>query len=728
MSKCTKCRICNGDNLTDVINLGEQYNTSRFPKYKEFCTSKTKIILCICEDCYLLQLRYYEDQSELYEHEYGYRSGISNTMKAHLKSYNEEILSKVELKDDDIIIDIGSNDSTMLQYYPNYKYRRIGIDPTGKQFKEYYINGVELLPTYFTYENVINKYGNIKCKIVSSISMFYDLPDPVQFAKDIYKILDDDGIWTCEQSYLLTMLEKNSIDTICHEHLEYYSLYQIKTIADMADLKIIDISFNECNGGSFRIYFAKRSSNKYIENKTLINSILDDEERSNLRCKETYIDFMKGCDNEINKLKDFINLVNKNGKSVYIYGASTKGNCLLQYANLGEDDIKYAVERNLNKVGKMTSTGIPIISEEEMRKDPPEFLLVLPWHFRDEIIKRESNFLNNGGQFIFPLPNFEIYSSKKKLLITGCDGFMGSYIKESSLFNCDLYGIGHNNNKYEKGIVKAYFDMNDTSILERFLFIIKPDIIVHLASLSSSSYAFYNPIETLYTNGMLVAHLCDIIHRNGWKVTLFNAASSDMYKGHENYIVSEDDTHKYHIHPYSIAKIMGSSIVDFYRKTYNYNFSNGIIFTTESKSKNNNFLLKKISNHIKNWKAGEKIPLEIGNMDSYRNIIHVLDVISAIHVIINQNVGDTYLICNNNITQIKNLVEEMYKLGDIELIKKDNKYIEKNSNLDVLVLNNKFIGIDIKPTFINGDPLKLKKLGWIPKITVNDILNEYINC
>ena len=723
--ECVKCRICRGKILTDVINLGEQYNTSRFPKYRDFCMSKSKIVLTLCDNCYLLQLKYSENQSELYEHEYGYRSGISNTMKQHLKEYNDEILLKVELNNGDTIVDIGSNDSTMLQYYSS-RYRRIGVDPTGKQFKDYYINGVELLPTYFTLVNFVNNYRDIRCKIVSSISMFYDLPDPVQFAKDIYSILDDDGIWTCEQSYLLSMIEKNSIDTICHEHLEYYSLYQIKMIADLANFKIIDIKFNECNGGSFRIYFAKRLSKKYVESTELINSILKNEEIHKLRSKDTYIKFMENCDREIAKLKNFIDIVNKNGKNVYIYGASTKGNCLLQYANITEKDIKYAVERNLNKVGKMTSTGIPIISEEDMRKAPPEFLLVLPWHFRDEIIKRESTFLNNGGQFIFPLPNFEIYSSKKRLLITGCDGFIGSYIKGCELFKYDLYGIGHNNSKYESGILKSYFDMNNTEHLESFLSIIKPDIIIHLASLSSSSYAFYNPIETLYTNGMLVAHLCDIIHRSGWNTILFNAASSDMYKGHNSYIISENDTHKYHDHPYSIAKIMGSSMVDFYRKTYNCNFSNGIIFTTESKDKSSNFLLKKISNHIKNWKSGDKDPLEIGNINSYRNIIHVSDVVSAIHVIINQNKGDTYLICGDDFKKIKSYVEKMYELSGIELINKENKYIEKNSGLDVLILNDKFIGIDMKPTSINGESLKLKRLGWKQQIPTDDILKEYI--
>jgi len=721
------CRICKNDKLVNVINLGEQYITSRFPVYKDFSFPKSKIVLCICEQCYLLQLRFFEKQSELYEHEYGYRSGISNTMKTHLKMYNDEILSKVVLNTNDVIVDIGSNDSTMLQNYSN-EYRRIGVDPTGKQFKDYYINGVELLPTYFTYDNFTNEFGNIKCKIVSSISMFYDLPDPVQFAKDIYNILDDDGIWTCEQSYLLTMLKNNSIDTICHEHLEYYSLHQIKTIADMSGFKIIDVKFNDCNGGSFRIYFAKQSSEFHCENTLLINEILNEEKKHELLSKETYINFVENCNKEINKLKKFIKLCHKNGKSVYIYGASTKGNCLLQYANIDESDCPYAVERNLNKVGKMTCTGIPIISEETMRLNPPDFLLVLPWHFRDEIISRETEFLKNGGQFIFPFPKFEIYSSKKKVLITGCDGFIGNNIKNNKEFEqYNLYGLGHNNKYYEKCIFKDYFTINDLTQLEYYLSIVRPDIIIHLASISSSAYAFYNPIETLYTNGIIVAHLCDIIHKNKWNITLFNASSSDMYKGHVDYMISENDTHKYHLHPYSIAKILGDSVVEFYKTTYNHNFSNGIIFSTESSQKSEKFLLKKVSKHIKEWKNGIKTPLEIGNISSYRNIIHVSDVVSAISVIIQQTKGDSYLICNEQIDTVQSYVEQMYELSNLTLIKKDNKYIEKETNTDVLIINNTFSGIDVTPTKIHGNPIKLKNLGWIPKVSIHDILNEYIS-
>jgi GDP-mannose 4,6-dehydratase len=661
----------------------------------------------------------------LYEYEYGYRSGISNTMREHLKHYQEEILTMVDLKEGDVVVDIGSNDSTMLQYYSD-KTKRIGVDPTGLQFKEYY-KDVQLIPTYFTYDNFTQVYGNTKCKIVSSISMFYDLPDPVQFAKDIHSILDDNGIWTCEQSYLLYMLKTNSIDTICHEHLEYYSLHQIKEIADRANFNIIDVKFNSCNGGSFRIYFAKKESTLYQENTEWINKILQEEKDYGVLEDDIYERFLAGCDAEVKKLRDFIDTVNKNGKKTYIYGASTKGNCLLQYANIGENDIKYAVERNPKKIGKMTNTGIEIISEETMRENPPEYLLVLPWHFRDEIVKREKDFLEKGGQFIFPFPHFEIVGVKPKALITGCDGMIAHYVKDI-FTDYNLYGIGHSVPKYESNVnvTKFYFDMNDNDTLEHTLSIVKPDTIIHLASISSSEYAFKNPIETFNSNGLLTAKLCDIIHRNEWKTKLFNASSSEIYKGHKQYTIQEDDTHLFHLHPYSIGKTLGHMAVEFYRETYGLPFSNGIIFTTESPLKKPVFLLNKVAKHIKEWNQGNKVPLHLGNLDSYRNILHAVDVANAIHAIVSQDKADTYLICNDESHKVLDLVLKLYSLANIDLEQKENRLIEKDTGLEVVVIEEKQLGFDSTPTNITGESKKLKGLGWQPILTIDDILREIL--
>ena len=390
-----ECRICRSTDLTDCINLGEQYITSRWPDYGDFSTPKTSIVLCLCGSCGLLQLRGTTPSSELYEHQYGYRSGISNTMRTHLKSYQEEILSKVAVSPGDMVVDIGSNDSTMLQMYSS-ELIRVGIDPTGSQFHRFY-REVELIADYFTKATFQSAYGLAKPKIVSSIAMFYDLPDPVQFAKDIYDILHDDGIWTCEQSYLPSMLETNSVDTICHEHLEYYGITQVHEIAKRAGFTIVDISLNSSNGGSFRVYFKKSGT----EAPSLATYL---EKEKNLKNIATYTEFMVRVDAQVAKLRSIVSDAKAAGKECWIYGASTKGNCLLQYAGFKESDLPFAVERNLDKIGKMTSIGSKIISEDEMRNNPPAYLLVLPWHFRTEIIERESAYISSGGTLLFPLP------------------------------------------------------------------------------------------------------------------------------------------------------------------------------------------------------------------------------------------------------------------------------------------------------------------------------------
>lgn len=720
-----ECRICKTTNVTDVIDIGLQTITSRFPTYGDFSTPKIPIVLCMCQTCGLIQLRQTTHPSQLYETEYGYRSGITNTMREHLRKYQEEILGVAQLTPGDVVIDIGSNDSTMLQYYsPNI--RRIGVDPTGKQFQSYY-GDVELLADYFTYENVVSRFGNIKCKIISSISMLYDLPDPVQFATDIYSLLDDDGIWTCEQSYLFSMIRTNSIDTICHEHLEYYALHQIKEISDRSGFKIIDVKFNDCNGGSFRIYFSKRESSRYTENTDVINRILQNERENGIMNPETYKRFIRECGYEVSKLNSFIRTIAADGKQAYIYGASTKGNCLLQYADLGESQIQYAVERNPDKIGKMTSTGIRIIGEEDMRKSPPEYLLVLPWHFKREIIERERGFLENGGQLIFPFPHFEIVGSSPKLLITGCDGMIAHYIKRQ-FTEYNVYGVSRSSATPEKRITKFTFDMSDETQLEECVSIVRPDIIIHLASISSSIKSLDNPIETIRCNGMLIALLCRIIHTRGWNTRLFNASSSEIFKGHVDYVVKDDDTNYFHCHPYSIAKIMGHSIVDFYRNTHGLPFSNGILFTCESPLKSPCFLLNKVAEHIRAWKSGNKRILQLGNLDSYRSILHATDVAEAIRVILSQNVGGgNYVICHEDSHKMYDLVVQMYSLSNMELYKTANRLYEKGSDLPVIQINDAPTASDAVVSNIRGEPYKLKQYGWTPTYTINDVLKDILS-
>lgn len=730
------CRICKGSNLEDVIDLGEQNNTSKFPMYKRFDQyEKSKVVLCICKECELLQLRYSESQDSLYRNEcgYGYESGISNTMRNHLRSYNKEIQSKVCVTAGDVVLDIGSNDCTMLSFYPEGVVR-VGVDPTGHQFEQNYQHlGARLVADYFSKEKLIDLQG--KCKVVSSISMFYDLPDPVQFAKDVYDMLSVDGIWTCEQSYLPTMLRKKSFDTICHEHLEYYGLSQVKRIADEAQLKIIDVLFNDANGGSFRVYFVRNDSTLRSQETELIESILRQEADMRLGEAQTYIDFMAHCDEQMKKLRYFLQIVKDTGLETYVYGASTKGNCLLQYAGIDEELCGLAVERNMKKVGKMTCTGIRITSEAEMRRRPPAFLLVLPWHFKEEIIEREKEFLDNGGQFIFPLPNMEVVGTRKKLLITGCDGMIGGYVQRHmhNEGRYNMYGIGRSKGLYSciepsLPLLKGCLDMNDTTSLEYFLSCVKPDVIVHLAGISSSKRALEHEKQTIYTNGLATVNLCDIIHRRGWKdLILFNASSSEIFKGDGEVMLSDELGFEFPnfnlTNPYAIAKTLGHSTIEYYRRMYGYNWSNGILFTTESKHKCGDFLLKKLSTHIQSRRL-----IETGPLDSYRNMIHASDVARAIYTIVEQPFGDTYIVSNisNELYMMRDIVKQMYMLAGytIEDRKTDKSLVDAQTG--EVLLRESGQGTDMYPTKVNGNPCKLLQLGWKPMYALSHILREYV--
>jgi len=674
----------------------------------------------MCNSCQLVQLKDSAPPSEMYEQFYGYRSGINQTMQLHLQLFNKTVQQIVSLKSGDSVLDIGSNDCTFLRNYPE-DVKKYGCDPTGPQFGEFYKNtNTTLVPTYFTKSAIHSSLGtDIRFKSITSISMFYDLPDPVQFAKDIFDILEDDGIWALEQSYVGTMLERNSLDTICHEHLEYYGVKQIKEIMDRSGFKIIDISLNECNGGSFRIFVAKKSS-IYNECIDLIAYFLKQEEISEIHKVSRYQKFMSDCTEEVEKLVKFIEISKEDGKRTYLYGASTKGNCLLQFAKIDSNTVKYAVERNPLKVGRTTSTGIEIISEETMRENQPAYLLVLPWHFRDEIIKRESLFLENGGQLIFPFPKFEIYSSKPKTIITGINGQIGTHVEEILAFTDSIYGITLNNINKQTQSTRIYFDMRDTTYLEYIIKLIKPNRIVHLTSISNTEECENNPVKTLDTNGRLIVSICDILYKNRIECKLFNASSSELYKGHIEYDVKEDDNNMKPTTTYALCKMVGHRIVDNYRTKYGLPFSNGVIFMTESKLRKEPFLFKKVADHAKQYK-NNKIALSLANLDSWRNINHAKDVASAIKIILDQPIGDTYLICSSNYGKMEDFVIDLYKRFNIILKREENALINIDDNSVVVSLTN---NLRNSVTKITGSSTKLKNLGWNPQYDTQSILDD----
>jgi hypothetical protein len=286
--------------------------------------------------------------------------------------------------------------------------RRLGIDPTGRKFASYYTDGIELIPDFFSKELFAAKFPGQRAKIVTSIAMFYDLESPARFVQDIAAILAPDGIWHFEQSYMPAMLRTNAYDTICHEHLEYYSLAPVLRLLAGCGLKIIDVQMNATNGGSFAVTAAHQAS-AHLENKTVISWLLSQEERMGLKTPRPFRHFEERVFEHRQNLLDLIRSLRADGKKIVGYGASTKGNVLLQFCGLTIQDIPCIAEVNPEKYGCYTpGTHIPIVSEAEARAQKPDYFLVLPWHFKDGIIAREQEYLLSGGKIIFPLPEIEI--------------------------------------------------------------------------------------------------------------------------------------------------------------------------------------------------------------------------------------------------------------------------------------------------------------------------------
>lgn len=404
----TKCRICGNDNLVTVMSLGEQALTGVFPKSKTEKITKgpVDLVQCIGENnCGLVQLKQSYDLSEMYGMNYGYRSGLNSSMVKHLHSKIENILASGILEPDDLIIDIGSNDGTTLRAYPSNKYRLVGIDPTGIKFSSYYPPEIQLIVDFFS-AGVVNKaLPGQKAKVITSFSMFYDLEDPVAFAKEIEGVLDEDGVWIFEQSYLPSMLRTNSFDTICHEHLEFYSLKQINWIVREAGLKVLDVEFNEVNGGSFSITAAK-STSKRESNTDWLNKIIDDENALGLNTTDAFDAFKERVKEQRRALMNFLTDCKTSGKRVCGLGASTKGNVLLQYYGIDENLLPVIGEVNEDKFGSFTpGTLIPLAPERDVLESHPDYLLVLPWHFREFFMALPSM---KGRKLVFPLPYFEI--------------------------------------------------------------------------------------------------------------------------------------------------------------------------------------------------------------------------------------------------------------------------------------------------------------------------------
>lgn len=732
--KC--CRICGNTDLIEIVNLGVHTLCGRFPAKNEPAPISAPLVLVKCNDigdkknkcCGLVQLRDTVNSDELYFHNYGYRSGLNNSMISHLSSLVGEICNRISIQQNDVILDIGSNDCTLLKAYsydPSVV-TFVGIDPIGKQFKQFYPEYISLINEFFTYDNYRMNFGDRHAKIITSIAMFYDLPSPIKFMQDIKKTLHRDGIWITEQSYIVSMMKTHSFDTICHEHLEYYSFKQFEWMANVVGLRIIDVTMNDCNGGSFRLTLTHKD-NSYVANEININKIREYEEQYKLDTVVPYERFNDDCIKFKETTTFMLNTYVENNKKIYLYGASTKGNTLLQYLNVDKKIIVAAADRNTEKFGRRTPrTDIPIISETEMRNAKPDVLLVLPWHFKKEFITRESEYIANGGIMIFPLPQLEIIS-KKRALIIGYTGQIGQYLANELLEkNYLVYGVSRgikinsNNN-----VIHITADVTDSNKMKLIIETILPDEIYNLASPTTIVETIENPISAYQTNIMALTNLCEITRKINPTIKIFNAGSSEMYRENvmsENTLITYDEMTQAnpYITPYSISKASAYQIIKYYREILGLPYCTGILCNVISPKLDRKYFVQKIIYHVK---YSPYDLLTVGNIDIGKDFIHAHDAAKAIMIIMTSS--NDCVVSSASSEQLKRIIEYIYLEKNINI-----KWTEMNgydSATDKLLIH---IDASMKRKYekngekIIGNNKKLLSLGWMPEYDIKSILHE----
>lgn len=409
-SSCTpidRCRICGSSHFEQLLDLGEQMLTGVFPRMRNAQITKgpLRLVKCAADDgCGLLQLAHSYDLGEMYGNNYGYRSGLNASMVLHLNAKVARLCQFISLRPGDLVVDVGSNDGTTLGAYPeSIGADLLGIDPTAAKFRQYYKPHIDLCADFFNAETLRKVRPSKQVRVLTSFSMFYDLEAPMAFMQDVYDVLADDGIWVFEQSYMPAMLDALSYDTVCHEHLEYYALKQVKWMADRVGFTIIDIEFNDVNGGSFSVMASKSGSGR--RESPAVARILAEERTRGLDTLAPFEDFASRTAQSRESLRDFLSQAKAEGKTVAALGASTKGNVLLQYCGLTDKDIIEVGEVNPDKFGAMTpGTWLPINPEADVLARNYDYYLVLPWHFRRYFLAKP---VYSGKTLVFPLPVLE---------------------------------------------------------------------------------------------------------------------------------------------------------------------------------------------------------------------------------------------------------------------------------------------------------------------------------
>ena len=401
------CRNCKNNQFSNLFSLGKMSFTGRFPKSFYHNVPKAYLNLLMCKKCKFVQLDNNFSLRYLYGKGYGYRTGINKTMTEHIKNTVKKCSALVNLKMGDHVLDIASNDATLLNFYPK-NVIKVGVDPLVNKYKKYYNKINYKISNFFQIVDIKRLKLKKKFKIISALSIFYDLKDPNKFIRQVKEILDEKGVLILEHADLFSIIKNNIFDTICHEHLGFFSSKIIIEMVKRSGLIVFNHEYNKINGGSSRYYICHKKANYKIRKNNIRKALLK-ENKIGLHSKKTFKIFFKKILNQRTKLQKIIRKIKNKKLTIHGYGASTKGNVLLQFYDIDNKDLNYIADRNPLKYNLYTpGTKIKIVSENYSRKLKPDYYLVLPWHFKKEILAREKKIKQKGTKFIFPLPKVTV--------------------------------------------------------------------------------------------------------------------------------------------------------------------------------------------------------------------------------------------------------------------------------------------------------------------------------
>ncbi|MFH1802111.1 MAG: GDP-mannose 4,6-dehydratase [archaeon] len=728
----TKCRVCGSTDLVGLFGLGDLY-LSTFVEKEGENIGKAPLHLVWCNNCSLVQLKHTAPQELMYSRHYWYRSNLNKVIIDDLKEITEAAQKMVPLKRDDIVLDIGANDGTLLKFYPDHL-RRIGCEPALNLVPELKKHCNIVIDDFWDYNRYGYMFSDRKAKIITAIGMFYDMDDPGQFIRDSAKALAEDGVFVAQLMTSKPMLEKNDIGNICHEHLEYYSYSSLKYLFEKNGLEIFKVEENSINGGSYRV-FARHYKNGSVDYPEDIT-------------KESYLELAKRMDQNKKECVDLINSILKEGKSVYAYGASTKGNTILQYYGLGKDSINGIAEIHPEKIGKMTvGTHIPILEEEEAKKKA-DYFLVLPYAFKDSFIKREQSWLKEGGKFIFCTPKVEIYGwgeqtlsgdsdtggRKKKALILGVTGQDGSYMAELLLEKgYEVHGFirrsSTGNTKNIKHLIDKINihqgDLADSTSLYRTISSVNPDELYNFADQDHVRWSYDSVDYSSDITGAAVGRILEIIKQVNPKIKFFQPVSSNIF-GKTLDGIQTEETGLRPQSPYACAKAYAFHLMRYYRDVFGLFASTAIFYNHESPRRNEEYVTRKITRAVARISKGLQDKLYLGFIDLGIDFGYSEDYVKASWNILQLTKPDDFIICTGEQHTVREFVEEAFKHIGVEILWKGDGLeqvgYDKNTGRECVGVDPRFFRPSKTDPLI-GDTSKARQaFGFSPGVRFRDLV------